>query len=122
MMSIENENRVVCVKRVLGSVAVMVVPVHNQNALRPTFLLDVPGCDGNVVVNAESHPSGRSGMMARRTHRTECVPYSFCEHCIHGVQYTAGCIFRRFQRTRRDQSISCTEVSCSPEIREFFPN
>ena len=67
------EHRPVVVKAVLGAVPVVEVEIDDEYAAEAVFLFQVPGPDGNVVENAETHRPSRLRVMSRRPDEREAV-------------------------------------------------
>ncbi len=73
LVDVEEENGGIVVEDGLGSVAVVHIPVHNQDSFELVVLLGVPGRDGDVVEKAESHTAIRHGVVSSRPRRAERI-------------------------------------------------
>ena len=94
MMCAEIKDRSVIIKNVLGAVAVVIIPVHDQHAADAMLLLQIPGSNGDIIEDAESHTAIRCGVMARRAYGSESIPDFTVHHRVHHVQNSAGSEFR----------------------------
>src|SRR5881296_2914530 len=104
-MGAEVEHRAISVEDILRPVAVVDVPVGNQDAADAVFSLRVAGADGDVVEDAEAHAFGRRCVVSRRTDDAEGVPGFSPNHSIHTVQNRAGSPERYIPRTMTDAGV-----------------
>jgi hypothetical protein len=72
-MDTEIEYRRILFEYMLNAIAVMDVPVDNQDSLQAQDLTGEGGTQGNVVEQAESHGPAFFGMMTRRTGQNESI-------------------------------------------------
>src|SRR5204862_203797 len=54
MMRAEIKNGTVVIEGVLGAVTVVVIPIDDQHATDAMLRLQIPGCDGDVIEDAEA--------------------------------------------------------------------
>lgn len=85
----KEEDRGVCVEGVLGAVAVVDIPVYNENVFEIVFLLSVAGSDGNVVEEAEAHGGGWGGVVAWWAHADEGVVPIAAHNAVEGLRACA---------------------------------
>ncbi len=82
----------------MRAVAVMDIPIGDQNSPGSVPLLRVPGAYGNTVEKAKTHASGGAGVVPWRPNDAKCIPQGRCKHGIHGGKNTAcrepGCFYR----------------------------
>ena len=79
----------VFVERVLGPVAVVQVPVHDEDPLHPVDLDRMHGPDGDVVEDAEPRRAACLGMVARRPHEGKGVAQVALDDAVHTVEEAA---------------------------------
>ena len=96
-MRAEKKDARIGVEDILRSVAVVNIPVRDQNPLNVVLALRVTRGDCDVVVDAEAHSARRRCMMTRRPHRAECVLCLARDHGIGGVQDTPGSEMRNLE-------------------------
>ena len=89
LVDVEEENRGIVVEDGLGSVAVVNVPVHNQDSFELVLPLGVPGRDGDVVEKTESHAAMRQGVVSSRPRRTERIANLARDDGIDGHEHAA---------------------------------
>ena len=70
-MDAEKEDTAIRVKNVLGSIAVMDIPIHDRHAFDSKPPPRVPGGDRDVVHDAKSHSATRRRVVARRADQAE---------------------------------------------------
>jgi hypothetical protein len=88
---------------VLGAVAVVHVEVEDRDSLDAMRMDRVPGCDGDVVENAETHRARARRVMPRRPHAAERVLDFALHHQVDG-EYACAC---GMQRGRQAVRIHC---------------
>ena len=84
------EDLPILVKNLLGAVAVMEIPVDDQDPLHPVPGQGMPGADGNVVKDAEPRRLRRLGVVARRPDQGKGVVRLPGNHAVDGVHDPAG--------------------------------
>ena len=84
-MRAEIENGSVVIEDVLGAVAVVIIPVHDQHAPDTMLHLQIPGRDGDVVEDAETHAAIGRSVMARRPDGCESIPDLSGHHRVHNI-------------------------------------
>src|SRR3954467_13163787 len=89
LMCIEEQHGAVCVKNILRAIAVMDVPIRNQNFADAVLLLRIAGANCDVVEKTKSHPARWTGMMPRWTHRAKGVAHRASNHGIDRGQNSA---------------------------------
>lgn len=92
------------VKNVLGSVAMVHVPIDDQDSFAIGVFQGMTGRDGNVIEEAESHGSIRFCMVAGGTHQGKGVASGATHDCIHGIHARPGrekCCVHRLCRCDR---------------------
>ncbi len=112
-MGAEEEDGGILVEDILRAVAVMHVPIHDQNAPHAVPPLGVARRDGDVVEQAEPHPAPRIGMMPRRPHRAEGVARLAREHGVHRIQHAAHRAHRDIPGLGRDVGVAGAQVGPS---------
>ena len=89
----------VCFEDVLGSIPVVDIPIHNENALSPELCLSRPRGDCGVIKKTASHGLVLFSMMPRWSYRTEDVAHLTSENLLHGKDNASGrmkCHLERF--------------------------
>ena len=86
----EKENGRIIFKRVLGSVAVMHVPIHDQHALETVTRLKIARGNGHVIQETKSHGSIDFRVMPGRTHRAKHLIHAIVHDRINRGQRPAG--------------------------------
>lgn len=76
----------VVVKDVLGAVAVVDVPVHDEDFRCTVFFLGVAGADGDVIEEAEAHALGGAGVVAGGTDGAEGALELAGHDEVHGIE------------------------------------
>ena len=97
----EKQDGGIVLKRVLRAVPVMHVPVHDQHARETMTLLDIPGRDRHVIIQAKAHGAIGLGMVSGRTNRAEDLIDPIGHNGVDGRQGPAGGEMRGRQRTGR---------------------
>src|SRR5439155_15569783 len=72
-MNAEKHHLGTLIKNVLGAVAVMNVPIDDENFGQMVSYSGVMSGQSDVIEQAESHAARGCGMMTRRTHQAERV-------------------------------------------------
>src|ERR1700739_1509602 len=98
MMSAEVKDRAIFVKRLLRTIPVMVIPVHNQDALQTILFLEITGGDGHIVENEETHAPGRRCGVSGWPSRSEGILDLSLHHGIHNVEDATSREFGGLQR------------------------
>ncbi len=111
LMHAEVQHARVVVEGGLRAVAVMNVPVDNQDLRQIVLLLGVLGADRHIVEDAKAHRPVRHRMVARRTHGTEGVFDLALHHGVDRGQHAAGGHHRGLVGPRRDRDIVAVEDS-----------
>ena len=78
-MGAEEEDGRILLETMLRAVAVMNVPVHDEDTRQPMFFLDVTSGDGHIVEQAKAHRPRGFSMMAGWPHRAKDV-FDFSAH------------------------------------------
>ena len=89
-MGAEEKNAGVAVENVLGAVAVVDVPIGDQDALGVVDLLGVAGGDGYIIKYAEAHAARGGGVVTGRADGGESVAHAVSENGVDGGQAGAG--------------------------------
>ena len=89
-MGAEEKHRAIGVENILRAVAVMDVPIGDQNAPDAVLLLGVARGDGDGVEDAETHSAHRRGMMAGRAADADGIGNSLVDDGVNRVQRPAG--------------------------------
>src|SRR4051812_25985665 len=110
-MAIEKKHRSILVKNILGSVAMMHIPIRNEHFSDFMFCLRVTRSDCNVIEKAKPHAFDRGGMMPRGTHNAESVLHFALDHRIHGAHYPSRCQKRHFEALFRNICVARGEIS-----------
>ena len=119
MMGAEVKNAPVVVKNILRPVAVMVVPVHDQDAVQTVMPLEVTRRHGDVIEDAESHRAAGGGMMAGRPDGAEGIRHLTLHDPVRGSQDTARGQPRHSQRTGRNDCVSRAQLGETFETSSF---
>ena len=112
-MGAEEEDRGIAVEDVLRAVAVVHVPIDDEDAFDAVLLLRVAGRDGDVVEQAEAHAAAGIRMVSGGPHRAEGIAGGAGEHGIHRVQYAAGSAGRHVPRVGRDFGVAGAQVGAA---------
>ena len=106
----EKEHRRIGVEDVLRAVAVVHVPIHDQDARYAVFALRVARGEGHVIEEAEAHAAASAGVVSRRPHGAERVLHVAGHHRVDGVQHAACGQCRDVPGIWRNVGIACAEV------------
>src|SRR5271170_2036125 len=90
LVDAEEEDGPVGVENILRPVAVMDVPIGDQNAANAMFFLRVSRRDCNCIEDAEAHSARRTSVMTGRTSDGEGIGNSLLDDRIYSVQRSAG--------------------------------
>ena len=85
-MRTEKENTGIGVENILRPVAVVNVPVGNDNAFHSVFLLRIAGGHRDVIEQTKPHAAIGRGVMAGRANHAEGVGRFALHHKVDGVQ------------------------------------
>lgn len=99
-------------ERMLAAVAVMDIPVQNQNAFYSVLGLERPSRDGDVVDQAETHCAVRFGMVSGWTDRGHARSGVSGGDPSNEVDAAAGCEQRDFQTFRADVGVRIELRGC----------
>src|SRR5581483_8810206 len=102
LMRAEEEYRAVGIEDLLRAVAVVNVPVGNENPFGAMPALGVSRGNRDVVEDAESHATPRSGVVTGRAHDAERVARMSFHHGVDRIQHAAHRIQRDVERLRSD--------------------
>jgi hypothetical protein len=72
-MGAKVQHRTILVENILGTVAVMNIPIDDQNSFGAMLRLRVPGRNGDIVKQAKAHPQVGRSMMAGRPNGAESI-------------------------------------------------
>jgi hypothetical protein len=104
----------------LGSVAVMYVPVDDQDALHTMALSGIKRGDGDIAEEAEAHGAGPQCVVAGRAHRAEAPHCSPIHSHVDAIEQTArgrrGSIPRTFADNRIGIEMSSPRLRNSPDL------
>jgi hypothetical protein len=73
LVSAEKKNTSIGIEDILCAVAVVHIPVRNQNAFRSMSALGIARCDSNAIEEAETHAARATGVVSGRPHNAEGV-------------------------------------------------
>ena len=93
-MDIEKKYIGIGPENILGAIAVVGIPVDNQDALTAQLRLGMSCCNSDVIDQAKSPRSDRLGMMARRPHQGKgalAFPLHHRLNCGNGITRRRGC-------------------------------
>ena len=93
------------IEDVLGAVAVMDVPIDDQDPGQLVSQPGVVGGEGDVVEQAEAHAARRRGMMAGRTDQAQGVGLLAGQHGIDGGNARSRGSQRDLERLRADRRV-----------------
>jgi hypothetical protein len=97
----------------LRSVAVVHVPVGNQNALGSVSLLRVSCTNADVVEEAETHAAAALGVVAGRPNEAKRGRYRTIENCINGGYHASGGARRTIERVFRNRRVARRKLAIS---------
>ncbi len=109
-MRAEKEYRAVAIENILRPVAVMNVPIGDQNPAHAMLLLGVTRRDCHGVEDAEAHAAYRVGMMARRPPDADGVGNSLLDNRVHRVKSLARRAQRSIQRFWRNGGVAGAQL------------
>ena len=75
LMRAEEQHGAIGIKNVLRAVAVVYVPVRDQNAFRPVGALRMAGGDRHAIKEAEAHTARGAGVVPGWANDAECVAH-----------------------------------------------
>lgn len=112
-MSTKEKNGFVLVEYVLGSVAMMHVPINDENFTYAVFFLGVTSCDGDVVEETEAHALIGCGVMSRWSDDAEGIGGFACKNFVHRGEGCACCEATNVERGGANGGVTCTELGLS---------
>jgi hypothetical protein len=89
-MQAQERHPFIIVECILGAVAMMNIPIDDEDAVSPV-LLSHPGSDSNAVKETKPHAQLRCRMMARRSDKTEGSAIITPHHCLHCLATRPRC-------------------------------
>ncbi len=116
-MRAEEEDRTVFVEYILGTVAVMHVPVDDQGLPDAVPSLRIAGTKSNIIEHTETHAVRSVRVMPRRARCAECILQTSSHHLVHRTEDTTGRMPSRLQAARADRRV--TGAQCPVAIRNF---
>ena len=90
LMDGEEEDVGVFVEDILGAVAVVDIPIDDEDAIDAPGFAGVPSGDGGVIVDAEAHATGGGGVVSRGADGGEGVADAALDDGIDGGEGGAG--------------------------------
>src|ERR671925_123517 len=108
-MRVEEEHGTVAPEHLLRAVAVVHVPVGDEDSRDAVLPRRVACADGDVVEDTESHASRLRGVMAGWPDGAEGAASATLEHRVHGGYHCARCRERRFEAARGNLGVARTE-------------
>jgi hypothetical protein len=76
------------IEHLLRAIAVVHIPVDNEHAFHPMFLLHIPRRNGYLIEQTKAHGALGEGVMPRWADGSKGVPCPSCHHRIHGCQHS----------------------------------
>src|SRR6056300_955340 len=105
-MGAKKVDRFILVKNILGAVAVVHIPVHDQNLAYSMNRLSVPCGHRCMVKDTKAHSLRWSGMMARWAAQAEDPIHVSGEDFISRIHHSTGCPKSHIPGIFTDRSIT----------------
>src|SRR5262245_49570032 len=99
IMRTEIKDGTIVVEDILRAIAVVIIPINNQNSTDSMLLLKIARSDGDIVEDAKPHAAIRCCVMPRRTYRGERIANFAGHDRINDIQYAAGSELGCFKRS-----------------------
>jgi hypothetical protein len=108
------QDRGILFKDVLGSIAMVDVPIEDGYLRQPVIALRVSCTNGNVIKEAETHGPVALGMMSRRSDGTECRVDVAVGETVDCLYHASGSKKRNIERLLDSVSVSLIKQTSSP--------
>ena len=122
LMRRKEEDTVFPVKCALRAVAMMDIPVNDENAAEAVILLEIPSCHGDVVDEAKTHSTIGLRVMSRWPAKNEGLTIAFLQNPFDGSECSTRCQPCDFKRLRGYWSVGIQQpsslVGCFLQIAE----
>jgi hypothetical protein len=118
-MDREESDLFVAPEDLLGAVAVMHIPVDDQNAIESEFVDRQPGADRHVVKQAKAHRRGGTGVVPRRANETKGRRIFPANNPLDGIRNRPGRQQRHVERFCANDRIDFNRPSTAAgELRD----
>ena len=105
-MRTEKEHIRISIKHVLRTIAMMHIPVSDKHTLHAMVLLSISCRHGDIVEYTEAHPYISTGMMTRRSDRTEGLTPTLPHHKINCIAKRAHSMHGHVEGILRDTRVA----------------